>query len=77
VEGFATSVARAAVSIFISHHKCPNLQGKILRYRFNDENYRRSNSSLVVRTKKSGTARHAVTLTKSGKFRFSNGAPGQ
>jgi hypothetical protein len=48
VEGFATSVARAAVSIFISHHKRPNLQGKILRYRFNDENYRRTRHWLSV-----------------------------
>jgi hypothetical protein len=54
VEGFATSVARAAVSIFISHHKCPNLQGKILRYRFNDENYRKFTPAMAVRRKNLG-----------------------
>jgi hypothetical protein len=47
-------VARAAVSIFISHHKCPNLQGKILRYRFNDENYRRLTPAMAVRRKNLG-----------------------
>jgi hypothetical protein len=54
VEGFATSVARAAVSIFISDHKCPNLQGKILRYRFNDENYRKLTPAMAVRRKNLG-----------------------
>jgi len=69
------SGASRGVNFYLASQTPPICREKSCAYRFNDENYRRSTPSLAVGRKKSGNARHAVTLTKPRKFRFSNGAP--